>query len=74
MKGLKLTRSFHLTWQGFEAVRYFRGVRYEISIRRKGSGNEVALEVDGKPIPGTVIPLPDKDVRNLKVTAYIGQE
>ena len=72
--GLEINPVLPSAWQGFDAVRYFRGVRYEISIRRKGSGNEVALEVGGKAIPGTVIPLPDKDVRNLKVTAYIGQE
>ncbi len=72
--GLEIKPVVPSDWQGFEAVRYFRGVRYEISVHRKGPGNKVALVVDGKPIPGTVIPLPNRGVSKLKVSAYIGQE
>jgi cellobiose phosphorylase len=70
--GLEIKPVIPSRWPGFEAVRNFRGVRYEISISRRGTGNAVSLEVSGKPIPGTVIPLPDRNVRTLKVTAYIG--
>ena len=52
-------------------ARSFRGVRYEISVVREGSGNDVSLEVDGNPIDGTVIPLPDKDIKTVKVKAVI---
>jgi cellobiose phosphorylase len=72
--GLEIKPVFPTDWQGFTAVRYFREVRYAISIIRRGAGNEVSLEVDGKPIPGTIIPLPSEDVHTMKVTAYIGQE
>jgi cellobiose phosphorylase len=72
--GLAIMPVFPSNWTGFEAVRYFRGVRYEISICRKGPGNEVSLVVDDRPTPGTVIPLPTKEVRTVKVAAYIGQE
>ncbi len=72
--GLEIKPVFPTDWQGFTAVRYFREVRYEISITRRGAGNEVALEVDGKPIPGSIIPLPTGDVHTMKVKAYIGQE
>jgi len=72
--GLEIRPVIPTDWLSFEAVRYFRGARYEISIRRKGWGNEVSLAVDGKPIQGTVIPLPNKDFRTVRVTAYIGQE
>jgi cellobiose phosphorylase len=72
--GLEIKPVFPTDWQGFTAVRYFREVRYEISITRRGAGNEVSLEVDGKPIPGSIIPLPSGDVHNVKITAYIGQE
>jgi cellobiose phosphorylase len=72
--GLAIRPVFPQAWQGYSAIRYFRGVRYEISIKRRGAGNQVTLEVDGKPISGTVIPLPSGDVRTLKVNAYIGQE
>ena len=72
--GLEIKPVFPTDWHGFTAVRYFREVRYEITITRRGAGNEVSLEVDGKPIPGTILPLPSGDVHSLKVTAYIGQE
>jgi cellobiose phosphorylase len=72
--GLEIRPVVPSDWNGFEAVRKYRGVRYEISIHRKGPGNKVVLVVDGKPIPGTIIPLPTSDFRNIKVTAYIGQE
>jgi cellobiose phosphorylase len=72
--GLEIKPVIPSAWHGFEAIRYFRGVRYEISILRKGSGNKIALEVNGKAISGTVVPLPDRDVRILNVNVYIGQE
>ena len=72
--GLEIAPVIPSEWKGFEAVRQFRGVRYEISVKRAGSGNVVSLEVDGKPVSGTVILLPAKNVKTLKITAYIGQE
>jgi cellobiose phosphorylase len=70
--GLEIKPIIPSGWQGFDVVRYFRGVRYEISVTRKGVGNTVLLEVGGEPVSGTVIPLPAMDVKILKVTAYIG--
>jgi cellobiose phosphorylase len=70
--GLEIKPVIPSDWQGFEAVRQFRGVRYEISVSRKGPGNKVSLEVEGKPVPGTLIPLPASDSRTMKVTVYIG--
>jgi hypothetical protein len=32
---------------------------HEIEVERTGPGNEVALEVDGQPVDGDVVPLPD---------------
>jgi cellobiose phosphorylase len=69
--GLEVTPVIPSAWEGFEAERSFRGVRYEISVKREGPGSEVSLEVDGKAISGTVIPLPDKSVTSVKVTAVI---
>jgi cellobiose phosphorylase len=69
--GLEVKPVIPLDWSGFEAVRSFRGVRYEISVKREGRGNRVSLEVDGKPISGTVIPLPVKDTTLVKVTAIV---
>jgi cellobiose phosphorylase len=72
--GLEVRPIIPSDWREFEAVRYFRDVRYEISVDRKGPGNKISLVVDGNPIPGTIIPLPERDVRTLKVIAYIGQK
>jgi len=58
-------------WKNFEMARSYRGVRYEISVVREGAGNSVTLEVDGNPIDGTVIPLPEKEIKTLKVKAVI---
>ena len=72
--GLEIVPVIPSGWSGFEAVRMFRGVRYEISVKREGPVNGVSLEVDGTPVPGTVIPLPARNVRNLKVKVIIGRE
>jgi len=74
LDGLEIKPVSPATWNGYDVVRYFRNVRYEISIIRKGSGDDVSLVVNGCSIPGTVIPLPDADVRSLRVIAYIGKE
>jgi cellobiose phosphorylase len=70
--GLEINPVVPLGWQGYEVIRQFRGVRYEISVSRKGVGNNVSLVVEGKPIPGKVIALPSKDVKILKVSVSIG--
>lgn len=55
--GLRVAPVIPAEWPGFEAVRLFRGSRYEISVKREGAGNAVSLRVDGKPISGQVVPL-----------------
>jgi len=69
--GLEVKPIIPSDWDGFEATRIFRGVRYEISVKREGPGNGVSLEVDDKSIEGTVIPLPEKDTKTIKVKAVI---
>jgi cellobiose phosphorylase len=54
--GLEVQPVIPADWKGFEAVRWFRGSRYTIRVRRAGPGNAVALTVDGKAVPGTVVP------------------
>jgi cellobiose phosphorylase len=70
--GLEIKPVIPAAWKGFEAVRQFRGIRYEISVIRKGAGNDVSLLVNGQHIEGTIIPIPAGKVEKLKVTAYIG--
>lgn len=69
--GLEVKPVMPSDWGSFEATRSFRGVRYEISVRREGPGNEVSLEVDGKPIEGTIIPVPNAEINTVKVKAVV---
>ncbi|HSJ89309.1 MAG TPA: glycosyl transferase, partial [Anaerolineales bacterium] len=71
LDGLQVKPVIPSAWSGFEAVRSYRGVRYEISAQREGAGNSVSLEVDGESIAGTIIPLPENNVTTVKVKAVI---
>jgi cellobiose phosphorylase len=57
-------------WPGFKATRKFRGVTYQIEVRRAGEGNCVSLEVNGEPIDGNLVPPPGSgaSVANIKAT------
>jgi hypothetical protein len=41
-------------------------------VERKGSGNDVQLEVDGKFINGAIIPLPDDKASAVHVKVFLG--
>lgn len=70
--GLQVAPVIPSAWQGFEAARSYRGVRYVIHVERKSAGNETRLEVDGKPVEGNIIPLPDKGVKEIRVVGHLG--
>jgi cellobiose phosphorylase len=61
-------------WPGFEVTRTFRGVTYRISVDRVGSGNAVALLVDGSPIAGHLVPLPAPGQTEVIVNVVLGGE
>ncbi|HTP06875.1 MAG TPA: glycosyl transferase [Anaerolineae bacterium] len=66
LSGLQIAPVIPTSWNGFSAQRVYRGVTYHIDVKRAGSGNAVALKVDGKALEGNVVPLPvagTKDVR-----------
>ena len=71
--GLEVAPVMPSTWSGFEAERTFRGVRYMIRVQRKGPGNQIRLEVNGKPLAGTLVPIPPKGTQQVHVLATIGQ-
>ncbi len=71
LKGLQIAPVIPSRWPGFQAVRKYRGVTYRISVKRSGKGNSISLAVDGKSVPGDVIPLPSPDVDEVKVEATI---
>jgi cellobiose phosphorylase len=56
--GLQIAPVIPKAWPGFQAVRIFRGVTYQINVERTGPGNSVALTVDGQQIEGDIVALP----------------
>jgi cellobiose phosphorylase len=54
-EGLRIEPVIPRDWAGFNAVRNYRGVVYEIEVKRMGAGNQVSLTVDGEAISGTLI-------------------
>jgi cellobiose phosphorylase len=56
--GLQIAPAIPERWTGFRAVRRFRGVTYDITVRREGPGNAVKLTVDGQSVAGEVVPAP----------------
>jgi cellobiose phosphorylase len=71
-EGLEIAPVIPSTWSGFSAERTFRGVRYSIEVKRHGPGNKVQLQVDGRVIEGTLVPLPPSGTQVVQVTAKIG--
>ncbi|MGC8873466.1 MAG: GH36-type glycosyl hydrolase domain-containing protein [Chloroflexia bacterium] len=69
--GLEIEPVMPSHWPGFEARRRFRGTLYHISVRRAGPGNAVSLEVDGRPVAGTTVPLPPPGTREVFVRATV---
>jgi cellobiose phosphorylase len=70
--GLQVAPVMPPEWTGFKAVRFFRGVRYEIDIVRTGAGNALRLEADGQSLAGTLIPLPLPGKERVKVRVEVG--
>ena len=71
--GLQIAPAVPNDWPGFESTRIFRGVTYRISVERVGSGNAVALSVDGRAIEGNVVPLPPEGQSTVVVKVALGQ-
>ena len=69
--GLQIAPVIPLGWHGFKAVRKFRGVTYNIEVRREGNGNRVALTVDGVAISGDVVPPPANGKKHVTVKAVL---
>jgi len=58
-------------WQGFTARRLFRGVLFDITVERRGHDSMARLEVDGKPIDGTLVPLPPAGIKFVSVRVFL---
>lgn len=70
--GLEIDPVLPMDWDGFRAERLYRGVRYEISIQRKGAGNRVRLWMDGQEVEGRRLPLPSVGVDRVQVEVWLG--
>jgi cellobiose phosphorylase len=69
--GLRVAPVIPSAWKKFEVVRAYRGVEYNIRVERKGAGNIVKIEVDGKSIEGNIIPLPAENIKEIRVQVTI---
>jgi cellobiose phosphorylase len=69
--GLTINPVLPSNWNGYKAVRVFRGTRYEIEVKREGPGNQSTIFVDGKPIQGKTIPFIATPAKKVVVTAII---
>jgi len=70
--GLRIEPVIPAEWSGFKATRVFRGVTYDVSVERTGSGEAISVSVDGVPVEGTVIPFPPEGREAVKVEVSVG--
>ncbi len=69
--GLLIAPVIPKSWRGFKASRKFRGVTYEIEVKRAGEGNQVSLEVNGAAVQGNLVPLPAAGTKTVAVMATL---
>ena len=70
--GLVVAPALPSDWNGFGAHRRFRGADYEITVTRRGPGDEIAIIVDGESISGTCVPLPRPGTKSVAVAVTVG--
>lgn len=71
--GLQIAPVLPEDWQGYTAVRRYRGVDYHIEVARRGKGSALRLWVDGMPLAGSIIPLPQAGVKMVQVRVELGE-
>ena len=69
-EGLEIAPRIPTYWKGFNAVRIYRGVTYQIDVTREGVGDNVSIYVDREPLESNVLPLPSPGT-TLEVQATI---
>ena len=70
-EGLRVEPALPSDWQGFTVVRKYRGVNYQIQVKRRGAGNSLELWADGIKMDGTIIPLPVEGTKEVKVQVFV---
>jgi cellobiose phosphorylase len=71
LDGLMIAPVLPSNWDGFEAIRFFRGIKYEIIVQRACKGKKGGLLVNGIPVEGNIIPLPTEGTQKVEVTFII---
>lgn len=71
--GLEVAPVIPSSWHSFKAQRIFRGVQYNIQVQRVGKGNKIQISVEGRPINGSLIPLPPNDIKEVNVSVLLGE-
>lgn len=71
--GLSVSPVIPAAWDGFDALREYRGVRYHIHVQRSSDDQGLKLVVDGSEVPGSLIPLPSAGLTDVNVQVYLPQ-
>lgn len=68
-EGLRINPCIPKAWDGFKVMRKFRGAEYRIEVKNPNhvSKGVTALEVDGNPVEGNVVPLFDSGVHQVEL-------
>ncbi len=69
--GLDIRPVLPKAWDGYTASRKLRGVTFDITVKRAGTGNSVALVVDGTPVDGSVAPMPEDGRDQVTIVATV---
>ena len=70
-EGLILNPVIPSNWDGFKAQRVFRGIHFDIEVKRTGPGNRVSLTVDGKEVNGNLVPIPADPPKKVVISAVL---
>jgi cellobiose phosphorylase len=70
--GLQVSPVIPAAWSGFEATRIYRDVKYVLKVERRGPGNNLRMEVEGHPVTGSVVPLPQPGTKQVNVLVIVG--
>ena len=71
LNGLRIAPALPGNWDGFSAVRIFRGICFNIDVKRRGPGNSIKVVNDGKPLEGTLVPLPENGEAEVNIQVYV---
>lgn len=69
--GLEVSPVIPSGWEGYTATRVMRGVTFEVSVQRTGSGTDPVMLVDGTPVNGMVASIPDNGSTRVQVEVVL---